>query len=74
MSVTTMFSSFFLVEEVKRLYKTLNNDVAFSAQMHLYFLLLSAPRSVHICVALILGNLNVMFYVCFCVGIAVYAF
>lgn len=63
MSVKNMFSSFFLVEEVKRLYKMLNNDVTFSAQMHLYLVLLSSPMLVHVCIALILKNLNVKFYI-----------
>lgn len=66
MSVKNMFSSFSLVEEVKRLYKMLDNDVTFSAQMHLYFVLLSSPRLVHACVALILRNLNVKFYIVLC--------
>lgn len=66
MSVKNMFSSFFLVEEVKRLYKMLGNDVTFSAQMHLYFVLLSSPRLVPVCIALILRNLNVKFYIFLC--------
>lgn len=41
----------------------LDNDVTFSAQMHLYLVLLSSPRLLHVCIALILRNLNVKFYV-----------
>lgn len=75
MSVKNMFSSFFLVEEVKRLYKMLNDDVPFSAQIicTLCFCHLQGWFMYVLVHALILRNLNGKFYI-FCVGMAVYAF
>jgi hypothetical protein len=51
-----MFSSFFLVREVKRLYKMFNNDVTFSGQMRLYLALASFARQFHACCLFISGE------------------
>lgn len=68
MSVKNMFSSFFLVEEVKRLYKMLDDDVPFSAQIicTLCFCHLQGWFMYVLVHALILRNLNGKFYIFLC--------